>query len=77
MSDGASRTLSTQEPQWIAAMKTRFYSVVLLLLPLGGCVSIGSNDLLFTPVGVVGVHHFAPERKAVDDGATDRREAAN
>ncbi len=38
-----------------------------LILPLAGCVSMGATDALLTPVGIVGVHSFAPPRASPND----------
>jgi hypothetical protein len=41
-------------------MKLRLLMVSGLLALLAGCVSVGSTDVLLTPIGVVGLHSFKP-----------------
>jgi hypothetical protein len=49
-------------------MSLRLSLVSALLVTLTGCVSVGSTDVLFTPIGVVALHSFKPpepERETV------------
>lgn len=43
-------------------MKTRCLLILWAFLPMTGCISLpgGGTNLLVTPIGVVGVHSFAP-----------------
>ena len=41
-------------------MKLRMLVMVSLIAVLSGCVSFGQTDMLVTPVGVAGIHSFAP-----------------
>lgn len=43
-----------------------------LLAMLTGCVRLGSTNLLVTPVGVVGVHSFAPSAPRFPDAVSVR-----
>lgn len=48
------------------SMRLSLMSAVLVLLT--GCVSVGSTDVLFTPIGVLALHSFKPpepQREAV------------
>lgn len=54
------------------AMKVRLLIVCCLMAPLAGCVSLGATDLLVTPVGIVGVHSFAPSTSPTQDTDTVR-----
>ena len=45
-----------------------------LLALLAGCVSVGSTDVLLTPIGVVGLHSFKPPQQ---QPARDEAVAAN
>ena len=38
-----------------------------LSLSLTGCVTYGQTGVLFTPLGVAGIHTFAPPKKSPDD----------
>jgi len=40
---------------------------VAAALSLTGCVSYGQTGVLFTPLGVAGIHTFAPPKKSPDD----------
>jgi hypothetical protein len=49
-------------------MSLRLSLVSALLVSLTGCVSVGSTDVLFTPIGVVALHSFKlpePQRETV------------
>jgi hypothetical protein len=54
-------------------MSLRLSLVSALLVTLTGCVSVGSTDVLFTPIGVVGLHSFKlpePQRETVAAATT-------
>ena len=38
-----------------------------LALSLTGCATYGQTGVLFTPIGVAGIHTFAPPKKSPDD----------
>ena len=42
-------------------------AVAAVAFSLGGCVSYGQTGMLVTPVGVAGIHKFAPPNKSPDD----------
>ncbi|HEY7379116.1 MAG TPA: hypothetical protein VH542_10565 [Steroidobacteraceae bacterium] len=41
-------------------MRLRLLIASGLLASLAGCVSVGSTDVLLTPIGVVALHSFKP-----------------
>ena len=42
-------------------------AVAALAFSLGGCVSYGQTSMLVTPIGVAGIHKFAPPDKSPDN----------
>jgi hypothetical protein len=48
---------------------------VLASLSMSGCVTYGQTGVLFTPVGVAGIHSFAPTNKSPDDMGEARKTA--
>ncbi len=44
-------------------MSLRLSLVSTVLVLLTGCVSVGSTDVLFTPIGVVALHSFKPPER--------------
>lgn len=44
-------------------MSLRLSLVSAVLVLLTGCVSVGSTDVLFTPIGVVALHSFKPPER--------------
>jgi hypothetical protein len=43
-------------------MKPRLVLIPCLGILLGGCISVGQSKMLVTPLGVAGIHSFAPQR---------------
>jgi len=41
-------------------------AITAFAVSLGGCVSYGQTRMLVTPVGVAGIHKFAPPNKTPD-----------
>ena len=51
-------------------MSLRLTLASVLLVSLTGCVSVGSTDVLFTPIGVVALHSFKPPEPPRDTVAS-------
>ena len=58
-------------------MRVRLFLAASLLALLSGCVSLGNNTaLLFTPIGVIGAHSFAPVESQRDTVAAAQNRSA-
>ena len=50
----------------------RMYLMMTIGLLCAGCVSTPQTKALFTPVGAIGVHSFAPPQKPMNASEADR-----
>ena len=50
----------------------RMYMMMTIALLCAGCVSTPQTKALFTPVGAIGVHSFAPPQKPMNPSEADR-----
>jgi starvation-inducible outer membrane lipoprotein len=50
----------------------RMYLMMTIALVCAGCVSTPQTSALFTPIGAIGVHSFAPAQKPMNASEADR-----